>query len=61
MVRLPTNTEAIDYVIRTEASWNLVSEIKLVTPADGEYVRVVTAANDWAVWVEPDGSIYGEC
>lgn len=50
---------ATAYVIQTELSWGLCPTVESAE-VEGDCINVRTADNQWSVWVEADGSLYGE-
>ena len=68
----PDHTAAMDYALGVETSWGLTHSVMSARAEDftdcgTDCVRVRTFSragelqNDWSVWIEPDGTLYGEC
>lgn len=64
----PSFDDAVKYVADIETRWfGSAQPLLAVAPMDMDgtpMVRIITcgpSGNDWAVWTESNGTIYGEC
>jgi len=67
----PTHTQALDYALGLERQWGIAHSVIEGSARDADHdglplVKVTThrldgGRGEWDVWIEPDGTIYGEC